>query len=237
MPCCLNNLKQARRPGCIALLLLSPLAFGLEARALPLRSAYVTNTADDTVSVISLDTNAVVGTIGVGDQPIHVAVTPDGLRAFVANRNSNNVSVIDAVSGSVIRTIDVQATPLQLTVDHTGQRVYVVNSGSNSISVINTATNSVIDTITTPSIPTAIAFHPIREEIWVGYGGPPGPMPRLEARSASNPAVVLAAAPQSPSFNYAGSGLAFRSDGSEVFGSESCGGVWPVPSYFGRLFD
>jgi YVTN family beta-propeller protein len=96
------------------------LAFGLEARALPLRSAYVTNTSDDTVSVISLDTNAVVGTINVGDQPGYVAVTPDGLRAYVSNRNSNNVSVIDAISGSVIQTIGVGTTPLQLAVDRTG---------------------------------------------------------------------------------------------------------------------
>ena len=58
--------------------------------AFPLRGqfAYVANSDDDTVSAIDTDTNTVVATIPVGEQPADIAITPDGARAWVANFNS-----------------------------------------------------------------------------------------------------------------------------------------------------
>jgi len=49
--------------------------------ALAQTRGYVTNSDDDTVSVIDPANNSVVATITVGDQPGGVAVTPNG--AFV----------------------------------------------------------------------------------------------------------------------------------------------------------
>src|SRR6476619_5802784 len=60
---------------------------------------YVTNSIDNTVSVIDPATNTVVGTpISVGTGPRGVAVTPNGAFAYVTNFGSNDVSVISAAS-------------------------------------------------------------------------------------------------------------------------------------------
>jgi YVTN family beta-propeller protein len=53
--------------------------------------AYVTNSGDNTVSVIDTATNTVeAATLAVGNGPNAVAVTPDGTHAYVANFSDNN---------------------------------------------------------------------------------------------------------------------------------------------------
>ena len=57
------------------------------------KKAYVTNSNDGTVSVITVATGAVTETITVGDYPASVAFSPNGKKAYVPNGN-NTVSVI-----------------------------------------------------------------------------------------------------------------------------------------------
>jgi YVTN family beta-propeller protein len=66
---------------------------------------YVSNLADNTVSVISASTLAVVATIPVGVSPRGIAVSPDGSKVFVANRDSGSLSVISTASNTVIATV------------------------------------------------------------------------------------------------------------------------------------
>lgn len=180
--------------------------------------AFVTNGGENTVSVILTNTNAVMATIPVGDGPLYVAVTPDGKRAYVANRNSNDVSVIDTRSLVVVATVPVGTVPAGLAASRDGQRIYVANSGSSSISVIDRVTSAVIDTIATPPVPYTIAFHPIRDEFWVGFNTV-GTV--LQVYSAADYSVL--ALRSSGDHTYASTGLAFTPDGSEAYGSEGCG--------------
>src|SRR5262245_16410651 len=69
--------------------------------ALAQTNAYVTNSTDNTVSVIDSSTNTVTATIPVGSTPRGIAVTPNSAVAYVANALSNNVSVIDTASNTV----------------------------------------------------------------------------------------------------------------------------------------
>jgi len=55
---------------------------------------YVANNGYNNVSVIARPGNTVVATVPVGNNPIGVAVTPDGKHAYVAIDSSNDVSVI-----------------------------------------------------------------------------------------------------------------------------------------------
>jgi len=65
------------------------------------RDAYVTNQNDDDVSVIDTATNTKVGAdIGVGVDPVGIAITPDGARAYVTNQNDADVSVIDTATNT-----------------------------------------------------------------------------------------------------------------------------------------
>ena len=64
---------------------------------------YVTNSDDNTVSVIS--NNSVIASIPVGKRPAGIAITPDGRKAYVINFDSKNVSIIDTQTNKVIDTL------------------------------------------------------------------------------------------------------------------------------------
>jgi len=72
---------------------------------------YVTNTNDNTVSVLSGGTNTVITTIAVGTSPRGVTFSPDGTKAYVANSGSNTVSIINTSTNSVSTTINVGTNP------------------------------------------------------------------------------------------------------------------------------
>src|SRR5579864_4322956 len=60
---------------------------------------YVTNSWDDTVSVIDTQTLQVVQTLPTGAEPTGVVVDREGRTLYTANRLSNDISVIDLASG------------------------------------------------------------------------------------------------------------------------------------------
>jgi YVTN family beta-propeller protein len=80
--------------------------------------AYVTNFADNTVSVIDVDPNSLTynqvnATIPVGINPMGVAITPDGSRVYVAEFTSRGLSVIDADPTSGICILRIKAGEFQ----------------------------------------------------------------------------------------------------------------------------
>jgi YVTN family beta-propeller protein len=84
-----------------------------------------------------------VSTVGVGIEPIAVAVNPTGTRAYVGNNGhgaGNTVSVIDTTTSppSVIGTpIIVGHSPGGMAINPAGTRLYVVNNPESSLSVID----------------------------------------------------------------------------------------------------
>ena len=93
------------------------------------------------MSVINPATNAVTATIGVGNDPYGVAVSPTGPEAgdvFVANLNDDTVSVINPATDTV-STIPVGSEPPGVAASPTGPEagtIYVTNYGSGTVSVI-----------------------------------------------------------------------------------------------------
>jgi YVTN family beta-propeller protein len=72
---------------------------------------YVTNTYDNTVSVIDTSTNKVVGQpIQVGNYPGEIAFDPVHNRMYVTNERNDTVSVIDTSTNAIFidRPIDQQ---------------------------------------------------------------------------------------------------------------------------------
>src|SRR5215831_9495250 len=108
------------------------------------QNAYITNSRDNTVSVIDTATNTVVGSpVPVGIEPWGVAVTPDGSKVYVTDLSSNNVSVIDTATNTVVGSpIPVGSQPYGVAVTPDGSKVYVATIGEDTVSVIATATNT-----------------------------------------------------------------------------------------------
>lgn len=109
--------------------------------------AYVTNSGDDTVSVIDTDTNILIATVPVGQSPFSVAVDPRGIRVYVTNMGDRTVSVIDATRNVVEATV--KAGGFGVAVNPAGTSAYAVGTGADGVvvSVIDTATNVVTTTI------------------------------------------------------------------------------------------
>jgi YVTN family beta-propeller protein len=141
--------------------------------------AYVTNTCSalanpgecrlrtlldsDTVSVIATATNTVVAKVGVGVQPVGVAITPDGGFAYVVNAVSSTVSVIETATNTVVATVGVGNLPellIDVAITPDGGFAYVTNATANAVSVIATATNTVVATVGVEAGPSGVAITP-----------------------------------------------------------------------------
>jgi YVTN family beta-propeller protein/autotransporter-associated beta strand protein len=123
---------------------------------------YITNTTNNTISVIATATNQVVGSpIAVGTNPVGVAVSPDGTTLYVTNITSDTVSVINATTRAVTTTVAVGTSPFGVSVSPDGSKAYIVNeAGGGTVSVINTATQTVIATIGIGGAPLSVAITP-----------------------------------------------------------------------------
>ena len=125
-------------------------------------SGDITDGEAGTITMISTATDAVTGTISVGDNAgaAAVALSPDGETAYVADAGTNAVSVIDLTTDAVTATIPVGLYPDSLAVTPNGGSVYVANTSSESISVIDTATDTVTATIPIAGGPQQVANYP-----------------------------------------------------------------------------
>jgi YVTN family beta-propeller protein len=88
----IENMKVGYHPYCAA--------FSADEKTL-----YVTNTQDDSVTVLDIVNKKVITTINVGSTPEGVSIDHANNRAYVANWGSNNVSVIDTKTNKLITTI------------------------------------------------------------------------------------------------------------------------------------
>ena len=130
--------------------------------------AYITNSANDTVSVIDMATNNVTTTVPVGSGPGGVAVTSDEKMVYVANSNDGTVSVIDTGTNTVISTVNIgtENGSTGVAVNPAGTKGYVVGN-YGTVSVIDTATNNVTATMPVGSGPGGVAVTPDGTKVYV----------------------------------------------------------------------
>lgn len=144
------------------------------------RAVYVTNTADNTVSIIDTATDTVIGppiSLPGHQQPFFIALTPDGKKGYITNFSSGpigiiaivetqsnstfineminapagTVSVIDTLTNTFIRQITVGVGPIAVVSSPNSKLVYVTNAIDNTISVIETSTDTVKKTLILPN--------------------------------------------------------------------------------------
>ena len=115
------------------------------------------------LTVIDTASNAVVTTIPTADDPrdnpVGVAVTPDGSRAYATNRGAGTVAVVDTQRNSLISRIDVDRGPNGAAVAPDGSHLYVTNEGSGTVSIVNLIDGSVM-AIPVGSAPITVAVTP-----------------------------------------------------------------------------
>lgn len=103
------------------------------------RRAYVTDSADNTVSVIDLARRKVIATITTGAFPHGLHISPDGQEIYVADVKDKSVSVISVAAAKEVSRIPVGKGPVQVGFTPNGQHVYVSLRDENNIAVLDTA--------------------------------------------------------------------------------------------------
>jgi YVTN family beta-propeller protein len=99
----------------------------------------VCNLESASVSVVDTSTNTVIATVGVGQNPTRIAMSPEGTRAYVINYVDGTVSVIRTADHGNIATISVGNEVSGLAVSPDGAYLYVSNgSPGQQVSIFDT---------------------------------------------------------------------------------------------------
>ena len=129
---------------CLLPLLFIFCAFASSALAHP--NLFVVTRLSDAVAVIDDSTDQIITKIPVGNGPVRIAMSPDGLKAYVSNGQAGTVSVLDTVALTTTATIqlDPKSRPQQSAVTPDGGRLFLIHQLSPYVTVIDTASNLVI---------------------------------------------------------------------------------------------
>jgi len=133
--------------------------------------AFITNSGDDTVSVVDLRTRTVIGAIGTGRYPHGLRMSPDGREIYVANVEDGTVSVLDPNGLAELARVPVGSTPVQVGFTPDGSRVYVSLRDDNKVAVVDTATRSLIGTIEVGRNPIQLHATPDGKFVYVANQG------------------------------------------------------------------
>ena len=137
-------------------------------------SVWVTNRAEDTVTVHDPDSLARVDTLASPGFPIRVVFTPDGRHALVTNAMAATMSVFDAAARTHVATVALRPEgveagqsmlgqgpmPIGAIADPVRPRAYVAISGGDRIAVVDTIDWRVLDYWPTGRQPDALAIAP-----------------------------------------------------------------------------
>lgn len=133
-------------------------------------AVWVSNRADDTVTVHDPDTLAIRHTLVSAGFPIRVAITADGRHALVTNARAATLAVFDTASRERVATVALapagaeyrqtllgrDALPIGIAADPCRPRAYVAISGADRIAVVDTESWTVVEHWQTGREPDAL---------------------------------------------------------------------------------
>ena len=133
--------------------------------------ALVSNSDNDTVSVVSMATKGTVASIKVGSHPTGVAIAPSLTFAYVCNTASGNVSLLNMSTLTKALNINTGGSPVSVVFSPDSRYAFVANIHNNEVDVINTMQNAVIKRIRVGHKPQGIAVSPNGKIIIVANAG------------------------------------------------------------------
>jgi len=135
------------------------------------QEVFVSNSGSDNVSVLSTQTDAVLGSVAVGSSPYGVAFDPRTADVYVANGGSDSVSVLSPGSLSVVATVGVGSDPLGIAYDPITGDLFVADHGSGQVTVLAPSGTSVLATVTVGSEPYGVAVDNATDDVYVTNEG------------------------------------------------------------------
>ncbi len=99
-------------------------------------TAVVCNVISDNISIIDLQTGAIIAILDIGDRVQDVAITHDGQTAVVCGMNTNSVFIVDLNTNQVVAEVPTGTRPGVVTIHPNDMYAYIGNISSNSVSQI-----------------------------------------------------------------------------------------------------
>jgi YVTN family beta-propeller protein len=123
-------------------------------------TAFVLNSASNSVTPVDLVTRKAGKPIAVGADPAAVAISPSGAMAYVVNSGSGTVTPISTATDRTGPPIRVGSDPQAIAIAPDGRTAYVTNMGSDDVTPIDLMTGKAGAPIATGVMPRAIAITP-----------------------------------------------------------------------------
>lgn len=125
------------------------------------KRAYVAVSGDNRVEVVDLLKRDVVENLrlSLDDQPLALALTPDGRTLVTVNNGSNSISIIDAPALVETARIRVGESPTAVVISPSGLKAFILNTRSSNLSVIDLAQKTLAVTIGLEGEPTRAAVN------------------------------------------------------------------------------
>ncbi len=182
--------------------------------------AFVSNAADNSVSVVDVASGTVTRTIRVGRRPAAVTATPDGQLLYVGNADDpdeevdhmpgvrDTLSVIETGSGRTLDMVEVGRSPHGIAVTPDGHHVFEADTFQGTVSVIDTSNNEVVQTLPAGGAPVFPAISPDGSRFYVGdsQGGNVRVIDTASYQTLKT--IAITGGP---------SGIAFHPDGSRAY--------------------
>ncbi len=183
---------------------------------------YVTNNADNTVSVVDPLSGKLVTTIQGFNGPLGVTGTPDGSKSYVTNSGPTpgTVSVIDTSTNQITKTVTVGSAPTGVDLSPDGQHLYVTNQNDGTLSIIATSTDTVSATIWVGGSPVGVEVTPDGAHAYIADF--PNTVKVLDTSTNQITATISDASLNGPTL------VAISPDGSTVYVSDEIGNAVTV---------
>jgi predicted alpha-1,2-mannosidase len=153
--------------------------------------AYAADYQGNTLTPIDPRTRSYGNPIAVDQNPIAVALSPDGSRAYVANNTSNDVSVVDTLTGRLIANVGVGNAPSGIAVSPDGTTVWVTNNGDDTVQVVDPTSLTASGAVAVGTHPGAVLLAPDgRTAYTVNQGSGDVTPVDVHARKAGAPIAV-----------------------------------------------
>jgi YVTN family beta-propeller protein len=122
------------------------------------RTAFVTNSAANTLSIIDARKLSKTAEVSVDQTPVPLAYSSASRLVYVAAINGATVSAIDPANGRVVSTIPTNRGIVALRFEPTGRFAFLVNQVDSTVSVLDASTNSIIGSTAVVKEPDQVAF-------------------------------------------------------------------------------
>jgi YVTN family beta-propeller protein len=122
-------------------------------------TAFVTNKADGTLSVIDIRKLRLVKTIPIGAEPVSVAFSPLSRTVYVANEGDGTITAVDGLRFEITARMKAEPGLRSIRVEPRQHRFgFAVNSAKNTVYIFDTSSNRLMHRVPIGRSPDQITF-------------------------------------------------------------------------------